>query len=60
MSTADTGTPLQAGQPYVFLLQHRSDFNIQWFALYPCGVLSFDEANLAMVREAAAWAERAQ
>jgi hypothetical protein len=38
----------------VFLLQVRYDPNVAWIALYPCGALSFNDANLAMVREAAA------
>jgi hypothetical protein len=38
----------------MFLLQIRNDPNIAWFALYPCGALSFNDANLAMVRHAAA------
>jgi hypothetical protein len=54
MTTADTGSPIRASQQYVFLLQIRSDPNIAWFALYPCGALSFNDANLAMVREATA------
>jgi hypothetical protein len=53
MMPADTGSPMRAGQEYVFLLQVRSDPSIEWFALYPCGVLSLNDANLAMVREAA-------
>jgi len=54
MTTADTGSPIRGNQQYLFLLQIRNDPNIAWFALYPCGALSFNDANLAMVREAAA------
>jgi hypothetical protein len=54
MTTADTGSPIRARQEYVFLLQDHSTPNIGWIALYPCGALSFNDANLAMVREAAA------
>jgi hypothetical protein len=54
LATADTGAPVRASQQYVFLLQIRNDSNIGWFALYPCGALSFNDANLAMVRDAAA------
>ena len=54
MTTADTGSPIRAGQEYVFLLQVRYDPNVAWIALYPGGALSFNDANLAMVREAAA------
>jgi hypothetical protein len=53
MTTADTGSPIRASQEYVFLLQRRSNPNISWFALYPCGILTENQANLAMVREAA-------
>jgi hypothetical protein len=54
MTTADTGAPIRASQQYVFLLQNRNDPDIAWFALYPCGALSFNASNLAMVRDAAA------
>jgi hypothetical protein len=54
MTTADTGSPIRAKQEYVFLLQDHSTPNTGWIALYPCGALSFSDANLAMVREAAA------
>jgi len=57
MTTADTRSPIRASQEYVFLLQVHSDPNIAWFAIYPCGVLSFNEANLEMVRQAAASTE---
>jgi hypothetical protein len=35
------------GQEYVFLLQVHNTPNIGWIALYPCGALSFSDANLA-------------
>jgi hypothetical protein len=53
MTTADTGSPLRAGREYVFLLQVHNTPEIGWIALYPCGALSFNDASLAMVREAA-------
>jgi hypothetical protein len=49
MTTADTGSPLRAGQEYVFLLQVQNS----WIALYPCGALSLNDASLAMARKAA-------
>jgi|SRR5580658_4045535 hypothetical protein len=52
MTTADTGSPLRAGQEYVFLLQVHNTPEIGWIALYPCGALSLSDANLAMAREA--------
>jgi len=52
MTTADTGSPLRAGQEYVFLLQVHNTPEIGWIALYPCGALSLNEANLAMAQEA--------
>jgi hypothetical protein len=53
MTTADTKSPLRAGQEYVFLLQVHNTPEIGWIALYPCGALSLNDASLAMVREAA-------
>jgi len=53
MTTADNGSPLRAGQEYVFLLQVHNTPQIGWIALYPCGALRLNDANLAMVREAA-------
>jgi len=53
-TTADTKSPLRAGQEYVFLLQVHYTPDIGWIALYPCGALSLNDANLAMVSEAAA------
>ncbi len=52
-TTADTQSPIRAGQQYIFLMQVR-DHSSGWTALYPCGILTLDDANLAMVREAAA------
>jgi hypothetical protein len=43
---ADTGAPIRASQQYLFLLQD----NYGGIVLYPCGVLTFNDANLAMVR----------
>ena len=37
----------------MFLLQVHNTPEIGWIALYPCGALSLNDANLAMVREAA-------
>jgi hypothetical protein len=53
-TTADTQSPIRAGQQYVFLLQHHHDPVHSSMALYPCGILTLNDANLAMVREAAA------
>jgi len=53
MTTADTKSPLRAGQEYVFLLQVHNTPETGWIALYPCGALSLNDAGLAMVREAA-------
>lgn len=53
MITADTKSPLRAGQEYVFLLQVHNTPETSWIALYPCGALSLNDASLAMVREAA-------
>jgi hypothetical protein len=52
MTTADSGSPLRAGQEYVFLLQDHNTPQTGWMALYPCGALSLNDANLAMAREA--------
>jgi hypothetical protein len=54
MTTSDTKSPLRADQEYVFLLQVRFTPDTAWMALYPCGVLSSNDASLAMVREMAA------
>jgi hypothetical protein len=53
MTTADTASPLRAGQEYVFLLQVHNTPEVGWIALYPCGALSLNDASLAMVGEAA-------
>jgi hypothetical protein len=45
-TTADTGDPIRASQQYLFLLQD----NYGGIALYPCGVVTFNGPNLAMVR----------
>jgi hypothetical protein len=52
MTTADTGSPLRAGQEYVFFLQVHNTPETGWIALYPCGALSLNDASLAMAREA--------
>ena len=57
MITGDTKSPLRAAQEYVLLLQVHNTPDIGWIALYPCGALSLNQANLAMVREAAALTE---
>ncbi len=54
MTTADTQSSIRAGQPYVFLLQHHHDPVSNSMALYPCGILTLNDANLRMVREAVA------
>ena len=48
-TTADTQSPIREGQRYLFLLQDHP--NSGWTALYPCGILTLNDANLAMVRE---------
>ena len=53
MTTVDTGSPLRAGQEYVFFLQVHNTPEIGWIELYPCGVLNVNNASLAMAREAA-------
>jgi hypothetical protein len=55
-TTADTQSPIRAGQQYMFLMQDQ-DHSSGWTALYPCGVLTLNYANLAMVREVAAESE---
>lgn len=54
MTTADTGSPLRAGQEYVFFLQVHNTPQTGWIALYPCGALSLNDVNLVMARQAAA------
>ena len=51
---ADTGTRLQAGEQYIFLLQTHVYGGGAAVALYPCGVLTLNQANLTMVQQAAA------
>ena len=60
VTVVDTGSPLRAGQEYVFLLQVHKTPATGWIALYPCGILTLNDANLAMVREVAAASEREQ
>jgi hypothetical protein len=52
--TADTRSAIRAGEQYLFLLQLLDYGAIGPVALYPCGILTLKDANLAMVREAAA------
>jgi hypothetical protein len=47
-------TTLRAGEQYIFLLQIHTYSMSRAAALYPCGVLSLTQANLAMVQESAA------
>lgn len=54
MTTADSGSPLRAGQEYVFFIQVHNTPETAWMALYPCGALSLSEATLETARLAAA------
>jgi hypothetical protein len=54
MTVADTQSPIRAGERYLFLMQSLDYGAIGPAALYPCGVLTPNDANLAMVGEAAA------
>jgi hypothetical protein len=54
MTTADTRSPIRTGQQYLFLLQVHYSRAGGWIALYPCGILTPNASNFAMVREAAA------
>ncbi len=60
MNTADTRFPITIGQQYVFLLQVHEYGDRDSMALYPCGILTVTDANLAMVREAASLAEQTE
>jgi hypothetical protein len=53
LATDDARSPIQAGQQYLFLLQAHSYRAGGWMALYPCGILTPNASNVAMVREAA-------
>jgi hypothetical protein len=53
MTAADTQIPIRAGERYLFLMQSLDYGAIGPAALYPCGILTPNDANLAMVREAA-------
>ena len=57
MTTADTGSPLRAGQEYLFLLQVHNTPEAGWIELYPCGALSLNDASLAMARAASSGAD---
>jgi hypothetical protein len=48
----DDGTKLQAAGQYIFLL-HDQSVSIPVVALYPCGILTLNDANLQMVQEIA-------
>jgi hypothetical protein len=54
MTAADTHAPIRAGEQYLFLMQALEYGSIGPAALYPCGVLTPNDGNLAMVRAAAA------
>lgn len=56
--TADTRSPIRAGQQYIFLLQVHDYGASGW--IYPCGIVTVSASNLAMVREAAASTEAAE
>jgi hypothetical protein len=49
----DTGSPMRPGQQYIFLLENHNYGGVDASALYPCGVLTLNNANLGIVREAA-------
>jgi hypothetical protein len=51
--TADTRSAIRAGEQYLFLLQLLDYGAIGPVALYPCGILTVNHDNLAMVREVA-------
>jgi hypothetical protein len=53
MTSADTRSRIRAGQQYVFLLQEHNYDVLGSNALYPCGVLTLNASNVAMMREAA-------
>jgi hypothetical protein len=52
-TVADDGERLRAGEQYIFLLQDKT-IRVQVVALYPCGILTLNDANLEMVQETAA------
>jgi len=54
MITADTRSVIRAGEQYLFLTQLLDYGAIGPVALYPCGILTVNDVNLAMAREAAA------
>jgi hypothetical protein len=56
---ADSGAQIQAGGSYIFLLRsYMYSGRGAPVALYPCGILTLNDANLAMVREVAAESEQ--
>jgi hypothetical protein len=53
-TAADTQSPIRAGQQYLFLLQYHHGPVRSSMAPYPCSILTLNDANLSMVREAVA------
>lgn len=54
MIPADTRSAIRAGEQYLFLMQLLNYGDIGPVALYPCGILTVNDDNLAMVRKVAA------
>jgi hypothetical protein len=54
MITADTRSAIRPDDQYLFLLQLLDYGAVGPAALYPCGILTVTDANLALAREAAA------
>jgi hypothetical protein len=52
-TVADDGTKLRTGEQYIFLLQDHT-VRLEKVALYPCGILMMNHANLEMVQEVVA------
>jgi hypothetical protein len=57
MITADARSAIRAGEQYLFLMQLLDSGAIGPVALYPCGIFTVNDANLAIAREAAASTE---
>jgi hypothetical protein len=53
MITTDTRSAIRADEQYLFLMQLLDYGAIGPVALYPCGILTVNDDNLAMVREVA-------
>ena len=51
MVTADRGTSVQTAEQYILLLQHHTYGRSDTLALYPCGILTLTDSNLAMVQQ---------